>query len=257
MLISSTDSQRPGNSRITPRTCDGAPKDKETKSDGRRVMFNFMKPVDPSIACTKCGGSVPVGSNCCNHCGTKYDRDLVALKYGMEQEKSGRECPDCKKELHSVDLQIGHKFIIERCDQCYGVFLDKLELEELLKLTGEPDTLRLFELLNCPDRLQDSVKYRNCPCCSRMMARRNFGRRSGVVMDACRDHGTWLDGGELARIIKWSTAGGQHSKCILSERKDQLNRQIEERKTKRLQQRLNEYREEKKRKPSVGLWRLR
>ena len=133
-------------------------------------MFNFLKPIEPSINCSKCGGSVPVGSNCCNYCGTKYDRDLVALKYGMEQSKTDRECPDCKLGLHSIDLEIGNKFLVEKCGHCYGVFLDKLELEELLKLIfsypGEPDTLRLFELINCPDREKQSVKYRKCPVCS-------------------------------------------------------------------------------------------
>ena len=210
-------------------------------------MFNFLKPIEPSINCSKCGGSVPVGSNCCNYCGTKYDRDLVALKYGMEQSKTDRECPDCKLGLHSIDLEIGNKFLVEKCGHCYGVFLDKLELEELLKLIfsypGEPDTLRLFELINCPDREKQSVKYRKCPVCSCMMIRRNFGRRSGVVMDVCRDHGTWLDGGELAQIIKWSTAGGQHSKCVLTERENKLKKAVEERKMEILRQGLRELRE--------------
>jgi len=76
-----------------------------------------------------------------------------------------------------------------------------------------------------------------------MMIRRNFGRRSGVVMDVCRDHGTWLDGGELAQIIKWSTAGGQHSKCVLSERENRLKQAAEETKMRILRQGLRELRE--------------
>jgi len=240
--------------RIFSLTCaidNDIPKGKETISDCHKVMFNFLKPVDPSISCSKCGGSVPVGSNFCNYCGTKYDSDLVTLKYGMELTKTDRECPDCKTELNSVDLQIGHKFLVEKCGECYGVFLDKLELEELLKLIfsypGEPDTLRLFELLDCPDRQKENVKYRNCPVCSCMMARRNFGRRSGVVMDVCPNHGTWLDGGEISQLIKWSTAGGQHSRCILSERESMLNRNAEERKMEILRQGLRELRESHRR----------
>jgi len=200
-------------------------------------MFNFLKPIDPSIACSKCSGSVPVGKNSCTYCGTKYDRDLTVLKYGKEQSKIGRNCPDCKIELDSIDLEIGYKFIVERCKDCYGIFLDKLELEELLKLIysypGEPDIIRLNELLHCPDRKRDIVKYRKCPCCKRMMARKNFGHRSGVIMDTCHQHCTWLDGGELYHLIKWSGSGGQHSRCIMSERNEKLHKEAERRKSNR------------------------
>lgn len=200
-------------------------------------MFNFLKPIDPTITCTKCGGSVPVGSNLCSYCGTKHDRDLSQLKYGMEHVKSERNCPDCNIDLQSLNLQIGGKFLIERCDECYGIFLDKLELEELLKrifqYPGEPDNVRLFELLNCPDKLKNKVIYRNCPVCKNMMARRNFGRRSGVILDTCRKHGTWLDSGELLRLIKWSEAGGQQSRCIIQERESVLTKRAEKEKRRR------------------------
>jgi hypothetical protein len=36
----------------------------------------------------------------------------------------------------------------------------------------------------------------------------NFGKRSGVVVDACRDHGTWFDAGELAAVLDFVRAGG-------------------------------------------------
>ena len=47
-----------------------------------------------------------------------------------------------------------------------------------------------------------------CPVCTNVMARRNFGRKSAVIIDICPQHGTWLDGGELSRLIKWVEAGG-------------------------------------------------
>jgi Zn-finger nucleic acid-binding protein len=37
----------------------------------------------------------------------------------------------------------------------------------------------------------------------------NFGRRSGILVDQCRDHGVWLDGDELARILRWIRSGGE------------------------------------------------
>ena len=39
------------------------------------------------------------------------------------------------------------------------------------------------------------------------MARRNFRKRSGVIVDQCRDHGTWLDGHELERIAGFVFSG--------------------------------------------------
>ena len=40
------------------------------------------------------------------------------------------------------------------------------------------------------------------------MNRVNFGRRSGVVVDVCKPHGTWFDAGELTQAIEWVSSGG-------------------------------------------------
>jgi hypothetical protein len=40
------------------------------------------------------------------------------------------------------------------------------------------------------------------------MSRKNFGAHSGIVVDVCRDHGTWFDGGELAAALEYVRAGG-------------------------------------------------
>jgi Zn-finger nucleic acid-binding protein len=40
------------------------------------------------------------------------------------------------------------------------------------------------------------------------MTRANFGRRSGIVVDTCRDHGTWFDRGELDAVLEFVRAGG-------------------------------------------------
>lgn len=41
------------------------------------------------------------------------------------------------------------------------------------------------------------------------MNRRNYARRSGVIIDACKDHGIWFDADELPRILAWVRAGGK------------------------------------------------
>lgn len=40
------------------------------------------------------------------------------------------------------------------------------------------------------------------------MNRRNYGRRSGVIVDVCTEHGVWFDFGELSRILAWIRDGG-------------------------------------------------
>ncbi|MEH6472021.1 MAG: zf-TFIIB domain-containing protein, partial [Halopseudomonas sp.] len=73
------------------------------------------------------------------------------------------------------------------------------------------------------DRYQGdkAVKYRKCPVCQEFMARRNFGYRSGVVIDRCPKHGVWLDNGELIHLLEWKKAGGQiaHNQRAAEKRK--------------------------------------
>jgi hypothetical protein len=40
------------------------------------------------------------------------------------------------------------------------------------------------------------------------MQRKNFGKRSGVIVDWCGGHGTWLDKDELEQIATFIAAGG-------------------------------------------------
>jgi Zn-finger nucleic acid-binding protein len=56
------------------------------------------------------------------------------------------------------------------------------------------------------------------------MNRVNFGTKSGVIVDRCRDHGVWLDGGELRHLFEWMKAGG---KLLSQEREQQLRREKE------------------------------
>ena len=51
-------------------------------------------------------------------------------------------------------------------------------------------------------------RYRPCPICSSLMHRRNYGRKSGVILDTCHQHGLWFDQGELDSILDWIRQGG-------------------------------------------------
>jgi len=52
------------------------------------------------------------------------------------------------------------------------------------------------------------VRYRPCPECQRMMNRVNYARISGIIVDVCRDHGTWFDVHELPALLEFVKRGG-------------------------------------------------
>ena len=58
------------------------------------------------------------------------------------------------------------------------------------------------------------------------MHRRNYGRRSGVIVDSCAGHGLWFDGSELDELLTWVRRGGETAAALRhSEEQGQLERQ--------------------------------
>jgi Zn-finger nucleic acid-binding protein len=55
------------------------------------------------------------------------------------------------------------------------------------------------------------VLYRKCPECDAFMQRRNFRKKSGVIIDCCPSHGIWLDADELEQIAGFILSGGAGS----------------------------------------------
>lgn len=164
--------------------------------------------------CANCSAPLPTGSITCDYCGSRNDVDLKGINYYTTNEpESERICPRCNIPLKTIDLKVEGTFLIERCDQCLGMFFDPGELEALLQATVKNvfviDRTRL-EALGSGRRAEDYPSfYINCPICGKMMNRINFGAKSSVIVDTCKDHGIWLDGGELRQLAEWMKAGGQ------------------------------------------------
>ncbi len=76
------------------------------------------------------------------------------------------------------------------------------------------------------------VVYIKCPVCAKLMNRVNFGTKSGVIVDRCRDHGVWLDGGDLRHLFEWMKAGG---KILEQERQEQRKKEEAEQEQKKRQ----------------------
>ncbi|MCP4593768.1 MAG: hypothetical protein GY842_23800 [bacterium] len=177
--------------------------------------------------CVKCGAPLPAKSNICGYCGALNDTDLRAIHNGVRSgPATERICPDCDIRLQSVELDTQGRFIIERCDKCLGLFFDPNELESLVDASVSPtyeiDHQRMTLLVEEEGKIApSSVRYRKCPVCRNIMNRRAQGTRSGVVVDTCKQHGVWLDAGELGQILKWAKAGGR---MLDQQRKDEERR---------------------------------
>ena len=118
-----------------------------------------------------------------------------------------------KKSMQTIDLNLNGTFLIERCEECYGLFFDPGQVEALLEntVTGVFEiNLQHLDTIN-NDRFQGNkpVKYIKCPVCHVLMNRHAYGYRSGVIIDRCRNHGVWLNSGEITHLLEWRKAGGQ------------------------------------------------
>lgn len=163
--------------------------------------------------CTNCGAPLPAKSNLCAYCKTLNDTDLRALPHDVTRgPESDRECPRCRIKMATVNLRTRGKFLIERCEKCLGIFFDPGELETLIETSvsgvHQVDFERLHTLLEEEVARDPQVSYIPCPVCGALMNRRNYGTRSGIIVDTCKAHGVWLDGGELGQLLKWVKAGG-------------------------------------------------
>lgn len=179
--------------------------------------------------CSNCSAPLPSNSIICEYCKTRNDTDLKGIhRYTTHKIESARTCPRCTISLRTIDLKINGRFLIERCDECLGLFFDPGELEALLEATVsnvfDINRSKLDAINKHMNPAADPVSYIKCPVCSKLMNRVNFGTKSGVIVDRCRDHGVWLDGGELRHLFEWMKAGG---KLLGLEREQQLRKEAE------------------------------
>jgi Zn-finger nucleic acid-binding protein len=164
--------------------------------------------------CTSCSAPLPASTFICSYCGTRNDMDFAGDRFTVDCQPSRRDCPDCAVPLQTISIDTGAgAFAIERCDQCYGLFFDAGEVQAFLEASVSPAfAVNLREIVHInEDRstFRKPVRYIRCPDCGGLMNRVNYGAMSGVVVDCCKDHGVWLDNGELIHLMEWKKAGGQ------------------------------------------------
>lgn len=204
-------------------SCGGARANKATECEFCRSSFT-MHDYDLNTVCHSCFTRVSDKAKYCHSCGTGVGAED---NIGNITDKA---CPACKSDqfLHTRQLRSDHPAVLE-CDHCVGLWLTNEYFEVIIK-----DALEAGESAIKPDDVQPhkietyshqkTVQYRKCPDCNEFMSRQNFSRRSGVVVDFCKQHGRWFDAEELSRILTWVNAGGiaKNSKAELAEAKSKL-----------------------------------
>lgn len=104
-------------------------------------------------------------------------------------------------------MDVGDTVVLE-CESCDGVWLDAEAFERLC--ADHAAQAAVLHRIGAGPAVHAAgpVRYRPCLRCGKMMNRVNFGRVSGTVVDVCRGHGTFLDPGELHRIVSFIQGGG-------------------------------------------------
>ena len=118
------------------------------------------------------------------------------------------KCPKCQNALAEM-VKAGAQGMA--CAQCKGIWLEYDSEREVLKTKMEPFTLDELRRLRAkfePLGRIEEIRYYPCPSCHQLMQRKNWGSHSGVVVDKCREHGTWYDEHELEKIMEYVALGG-------------------------------------------------
>ncbi len=162
-----------------------------------------------SLICPECYARCAEAARFCTACGVAFRPEPVRVD-GYELP-----CPVC--DLLMPPHQIGGIGINE-CTRCNGLWVAGDDFDLLVSRAIEarrsagPAGLQALEpRVSGANPAAQKIQYRKCPVCMGFMQRRNFRKSSGVIIDRCRTHGTWLDADELEQITGFILSGGSSS----------------------------------------------
>jgi len=195
------------------------------------------------VRCSSCSAPRSKGATACGHCGadfTLHERDLHTVcpscmtrvsdkaRYchhcatpivpqGSAGTPTQTGCPTCGRRHKMNSRALGDPPIsVLECPRCAGLWLNRDSFKVLADRARDDSVADPAMLLGkkeaeieAPSSGGPATFYRQCPECRGMMNRRNFGRRSGVIVDTCKEHGMWFDARELGTILRWIRQGGE------------------------------------------------
>lgn len=154
-----------------------------------------------SVSCPGCFGLIPRGANHCPHCGASAARAERSAELPLP-------CPRCGDTLASGEVG---GIALSDCPACGGIWVDEASFRAICDSASELPSGLGAAAIAAPrvgTGTSETVRYVRCPRCRTLMDRLNFARCSGVIVDVCREHGTWFDHDELRRIVHFLREGG-------------------------------------------------
>lgn len=212
----------------------------------------------PTRRCSACGAITIRDDEYCGYCGSEivrlvergslicpdcYARNLDDARYCLgcgdafdpqspPSVLSELQCPCCECWMSTRDVG---GLEIHECPECLGLWAPENRFDELIDraaasarahgLAGESSSPRV----DGGNPLDNAVEYRRCPVCDALMNRRNFKKRSGVIVDRCHRHGTWLDANELERIAGFVLSGRAERVTAIEQEKEAARQKSEAR----------------------------
>lgn len=171
-----------------------------------------------NVRCNRCYSLQAPGSFSCGRCGVALDLEPLL-------DATDAPCPRCTTPLEaSAGAATGAPDVrLHECPRCGGIFVPREVLAEILSRAEHAGPFP--EVSRAPLVPLDAVRYVPCPLCHLTMNRVNFGKVSGVIVDVCKKHGTWFDGGELTRVVAFAANGG----LMKSRAREKADREREDR----------------------------
>jgi len=203
---------------------------------GHLLETRALTPVDAEIhRCAACGAHVGEKARSCDYCGAAVVRDpaprsLICPECFARNTEASRFCVACGvafqpqtipctgRELPcpACDVAMPPGMVaavpVSECRECHGLWAPGSHFDRLIERAAQ--ARRSAGASAAAPRVRrgtpspEQLRYRKCPECRGFMLRRNFRRASGVILDVCREHGTWLDADEIEEIAGFILSGG-------------------------------------------------
>ncbi len=195
-----------------------------------------MSLYEGTIVCPGCGAPASKTASACPYCGAEVvlpapkgaegpaDRRTYCVRCGQlypsrlgkcprcppsSNDRPAGTCPRCRGALEA--MRVGNA-TIDKCPGCGGHWFDGDEIEHAADLTthgiSRQEAVGMRRTIPATSEVERVVKYLPCVRCGEVMSRRQVVQRAGIIIDVCRLHGVWFDGGELEQFLAFVRAGG-------------------------------------------------
>ena len=176
---------------------------------------SILREGDPrklSLICPECCARNANDARFCTACGVGFHPEAVRAE-GFEVA-----CPCCEALMPAQSVA---GIPVNECTGCGGLWVAGDHFDRLVTRAIEARKQRdpaagpvAAPRVKGANPAAQRVEYRRCPVCGVQMLRRNFRKSSGVILDVCSEHGSWLDADELEQITGFILSGGAPSPLL-------------------------------------------